>query len=383
MKKALAIGLVNLKRMLRDRSNIFFVFIFPLAIILLVGLQFGGGGPGTVIAVNPGDDPLAAAIVDAIRSDTVEVEKYETGDDVSRAVSDDEVTAGLVFPDDLQGSVAGTEVPEIQFVSSSANSLLPLVAAAISETTSAFRVEQSVARSLDLPLVEVAGLGSAAPSSDIAVRTEEIGDQLFPSGTGQFSVGASQQLVLFVFLTTLTGSAAIIQSRQLGVSARMLSTATSPTVVVVGEALGRFAVGLFQGLYIMGVSLVVFDVDWGDPLGAGLMLIALAAAGAGAAMLLGTLFRNDQQAAGFSVMIGLGMAAIGGCMLPLELFPPAMRTAARFTPQGWANFGFSDLVYRGGDLVSVLDEAGVLFTIAAVLLIVSGWRLRRAIANPV
>ena len=44
--KVVQIGLVGLRRMLRDRSNIFFVFIFPLVIILLVGAQFGSGsGP--------------------------------------------------------------------------------------------------------------------------------------------------------------------------------------------------------------------------------------------------------------------------------------------------------------------------------------------------
>ncbi|MEX0667534.1 MAG: ABC transporter permease, partial [Acidimicrobiia bacterium] len=40
--KALSIGLSNLKRLFRDRSSIFFVFVFPLALVLLIGLQFGG-----------------------------------------------------------------------------------------------------------------------------------------------------------------------------------------------------------------------------------------------------------------------------------------------------------------------------------------------------
>ena len=30
-------------RLFRDKSTYFFVFIFPLALILLIGLQFGGG----------------------------------------------------------------------------------------------------------------------------------------------------------------------------------------------------------------------------------------------------------------------------------------------------------------------------------------------------
>ena len=38
--KVLAIAAANLRRMLRERSNIFFVFIFPIALILLIGIQF-------------------------------------------------------------------------------------------------------------------------------------------------------------------------------------------------------------------------------------------------------------------------------------------------------------------------------------------------------
>lgn len=41
--KALSIGWVNIKRMIRERSNIFFVFIFPIALVLLIGVQFGSG----------------------------------------------------------------------------------------------------------------------------------------------------------------------------------------------------------------------------------------------------------------------------------------------------------------------------------------------------
>ena len=42
MRKIFAIAASNVRRMLRERSNIFFVFIFPIALILLIGAQFGG-----------------------------------------------------------------------------------------------------------------------------------------------------------------------------------------------------------------------------------------------------------------------------------------------------------------------------------------------------
>ena len=123
-----------------------------------------------------------------------------------------------------------------------------------------------------------------------------VGEALFPDTLGQFDLGASSQLVLFVFLTALAGSAALILTRQLGISQRMLSTPTSVRSIVVGESVGRFGVALVQGLYIVVLTLIIFQVNWGDPLGALLILVMFSAVGAGAGVLMGSVFSNDQQA---------------------------------------------------------------------------------------
>ena len=41
MRTPLAIAGVELRRFLRDRSNIFFALVFPLLLVLMIGLQFG------------------------------------------------------------------------------------------------------------------------------------------------------------------------------------------------------------------------------------------------------------------------------------------------------------------------------------------------------
>lgn len=376
-----AIGVTGLKRMLRDRSNIFFVFILPLAIILLVGAQFGAGGPQTRVAVSHGEGPITAAILEGLEEAGMAVDDVGDEATVVGEVERATASAGLVLPPDLDASINGGDVPEIGFVArpDSPGSLQPILSAVVAEATADHRVARVVAsetgQSLDAALVAVRPI--SAPGVEVVSRAT--GEALFPADVGQFSVGAPQQLVLFVFLTTLTGSAALIQSRQLGVTERMLSTPTSARTVVLGEGVARLLVGSFQGLYIIGVTLVAFGVDWGDLVGGLGLMIALAATGAGAAMLIGSLFRNDQQAGGFSVMGGLGLAALGGCMLPLELFSPTMTRIAHITPHAWAIDGYAELVYRGGSVGDILGELGVLSLYAVVLLGLAGWRLRRVI----
>ncbi|MGB3595322.1 MAG: ABC transporter permease, partial [Ornithinimicrobium sp.] len=63
VRAAGAIAAVELRRFLADRSNIFFVFIFPLVLVVVIGSSFGGDGPAAKVAIAGGDSALRTAIV--------------------------------------------------------------------------------------------------------------------------------------------------------------------------------------------------------------------------------------------------------------------------------------------------------------------------------
>ena len=68
--------------------------------------------------------------------------------------------------------------------------------------------------------------GRAAPAGDR--RAERAGRRrLLAPASGRFEPGASTQLLLFIFLNSLTGAAWLIETRRLGIARRMLSTPTS------------------------------------------------------------------------------------------------------------------------------------------------------------
>lgn len=380
--KVLAIGFNGLRRLLRDRSNIFFVFILPLALILLIGAQFGTSGRGARVVVAGAGGDVAGEIMVLLAESGLRVEALD-GEDVVEEVARGGASAGIVLPPGLDEAVAVGRSIEIGLAvrPDSPGTLRPIVAAAVADVTADSRVGRVVAQETGMDQRAATESVAATRVPGVEVESETVGEALFGPDTGPFSVGAAQELVLFVFLTALTGSAALIQSRQLGVTGRMLSTPTSVREVVVGEGMARFLTGLFQGVYIVIVTLVAFGVDWGDPLGWIPLLVALAATGAGAAMLIGSTFDNDQQAGGISVLAGLGVAALGGAMLPLELFSPTMRRIAHLTPHAWAIDGLGDLMYRGGTAGEVAGEVGVLAGYAVFLLGVAGWRLRAKISR--
>ena len=386
--KPISIARANVKRMIRERSNIFFVFIFPIAIILLIGVQFGGGVDPVLGLYAEDDGQIAASITDALEAeDSIAITRLDSEGDLVGAVERGNVQAGVFLPAGMDAAAAEDVVVEIGYLATQdgagaqlqtfvgsivADVMVPVGAAqyAAGETGDSFETAFAVSTSLE---DEVSGP---------AVEVSAVGEAIFPDSLGRFDLGAASQLVLFVFLTALTSSAALILTRQLGISSRMLSTPTPVGSIVLGESLGRFGVGLLQGLYIIALTLIIFSVNWGDPIGAALILVALSAVGAGAGMLLGATFSNDQQASAVSPMIGIGLAALGGCMFPLELFSPTMQKVAHITPHAWALDGYAELVRRGGGPLDILPELGVLTLFAVVLLVLAGWRLRVAITRP-
>lgn len=145
--------------------------------------------------------------------------------------------------------------------------------------------------------------------------------------------------------------------------------------------LGRFAIALVQALIIILGSLLFFGVHWGNPLGTAAVVIAFCLVSTGVAALLGSLFSSGQQAGPAALLLGLGLAVLGGSMAPLEIFPKTARAIAHVTPHAWANDAFSKLLKHGGHLMTVLPQVGVLLAFAAIALAVATWQLRRSLTT--
>lgn len=390
MRKILAIGWVNTVRLLRQPSNIFFVFVFPILIILLLGVMFGGGFDARVGAYLAEEGPLASALVTALDDlEDIGVVTYDSEPALTEAVQRGQVAAGVLIPEGYDAALMGGGSAEVGVVARPADQSGMLVRETVRDVVARqatpiraarFAAEQGVASFTNaLPVAQAL----AARESGITVAYSQAGESVFEGfeNLGTFDLGAAQELVLFMFLTSLAAAADLILTRRLGVARRMLSTPTSTGVILGGEVAGRFGVALVQGVYIMVGTLLIFGVNWGDPLGAIVILVLFALVGSGAAMLSGSLFRNEQQAGGIGVLLGLGLAAVGGAMVPIELFPATMKHIALLTPHAWAVDAFAELVRRDGGLLDILPQLGVLAAFAAFFLMLATWRLRRVLTR--
>lgn len=387
------IARTELVRMLRDRSNIFFVFVFPLLLVVLIGAQFAGSVDARLGVVGPEDDATLTSLVERLEAaDGVTpvrlADEAELREEVDRGL----MSAGIVAPDGLHAALLGFDTVEVVFIGrpdATATSLRTLVAAELADETLAIdaivlldALEPRAGDERDRLLALADQVADQAPGITVTARTlgsDELAEEF--AGLGQFDLGASTQLFLFTFLTALTGGAALIQTREYGVARRMVATPTPVRTIVAGTAGGRLLIALTQALYIVVATVLLFRVDWGDPLATTAVVLAFCAVAAAAGLVLGAVFSNDSQASGAGVGLGIGLAALGGSMIPLELFPTGMRVVARITPHAWANDAMAEIVRREAGLLDVLPQLGVLGGMALALGALGTWRLRAVLAR--
>jgi ABC-2 type transport system permease protein len=303
------------------------------------------------------------------------------------AVEVGRVEAALIVPRSYQSGLERGSPVQVKYLSRAdraAQQVAMIVRASVDAQAARVRVARTLQDRLGGDLAGNLQRADAAALvvSRVAVRSTTAGTALFPQDLGRFDLGASGQLLLFIFITSMTTSTALIETRQLGVARRMFAAPTRVVGIVLGEALGRVGVAVVQGLVIMLGSALVFGVTWGQPLGAGLLMLVFATVAGAAGLLLGAAANTPQQAIATGLLVGIGLSALGGSMMPLEFFSPTMLKVAHLTPHAWAADGFATLVRHDGTVVDVLPQIAVLLGFAAVLFALGSWVLRRRITQP-
>jgi len=383
MTKIWAIVQANLLRTARDRQGLFFIVVLPMILIMVLGLAYAGGGEARVGYVDEDGGASAAELLQAITSDTetpIRLTAYASVEELRDAAARGFVEFGLAIPPGYDAALRAGGDSSVTFVAPAtavAGAVRSTVERAVSEQAAIFRAARfATAKGASFEAALAAARERAEHAPGVSVSVTSVAEAATANGV---DLGAQSQVILFMFLTSLTASTELITTRQLGVSRRMFATPTGIWTIVIGEGLGRLAVALFQGLFIVVASAFLFGVTWSDPLGTALIVVVFATVCAGAALLVGTLASNASQAGAVGAGLGMIFGLIGGTMVPAEVFPDLMRTLSHVTPHAWALDAFRALLVEGGGLGAIIVPLAVLGGFGALLLAVSAARFRRVL----
>jgi ABC-2 type transport system permease protein len=188
---------------------------------------------------------------------------------------------------------------------------------------------------------------------------------------------ASGYTVMFVFFAIMMIGSSFLEEKKQGTFRRLLAAPVGRTTILAGKLFPALCVNFLQVGVMFGTSILLFGIDLGNsPLGMFVITLCLSLCVCGFGLLVAALFRTQTQLSGVSVLIILISSAVSGAMVPRFIMGEAMQQIGLVVPQTWALEAYQQIMVRGGGLVDVLPNCGVLLAFATAFFALAVWRFR-------
>ena len=189
------------------------------------------------------------------------------------------------------------------------------------------------------------------------------------------------QMIFFAFFTAAYSMMSILREDEEGTLARLFTTPTDRTSILVGKFVAVFITVILQGLVLLLAGRYAFNIRWGEPAEVALALTGQVVAATGLGVLLIAFVKSTRQG---GPVLGGGLTALGmlGGLFTANMpnaMPAAMNMIANFTPQGWV-IKIWRMVMDGGATGELLLPLTVLVVMGGVMFAVGAFMFRRRFA---
>ncbi len=197
-------------------------------------------------------------------------------------------------------------------------------------------------------------------------------------GAHRYQILVPSFLVLFLFFMGLPMSGTFVQERERRTWNRIRLAPVNLSAVLIGKTLPYLVLAITQGSVLLLLGGWLLGMSWGNPKSnlptnlcwLGLMVTSSSIAAVGLGLLVATLARTMAQVSMWGLLPSLGLALLGGCIIPRELFPEDTRWISLLTPHGWALDGFRELLITTSptdtNLNQVLTASGLLLGVGII-----------------
>lgn len=372
------IFLKEVKGLGRDRIRLFFLIFFPIMLMVIFMLAFGGSSTTKFeLAVVNSDDMAGKSgswstmfIGNLSAQEVLDVKMYSNNDSAQADLKQGKVSGIVIIPKDFSASCASFHATyntsewvnaTVQFYADkgsafASQSLEPVLQQVLLSTL----FGQGNVKQLSVP-VQIKSAGLVSSSTQIDARQGLV----------------SGMLIYSVFLNVMTFSQGTVQDREKGVLKRyQMSRATSADILL-GETLGSMVTVVTQVILIVATSLAFGFNPVGGIVGlaSGILVACLFAMFAiGLGLIIGALVKTEGAATGASLSVVMCVAFFSGLFIPLEIMPTSLKALATIFPSYYANDAVKSLIARGASLLApqILLDIAILCIFAGVVFFL-GW----------
>jgi len=187
--------------------------------------------------------------------------------------------------------------------------------------------------------------------------------------------------LMFLMFTFSNGGRTLLLENRTGTLPRMMQTPTASAQILGGKLLGIFLTAIAQLAILIGSTTLLFRLDWGEPLGVILLILAAAFAASGWGSFIASFSKTPAQVANLGSVIMLFFGLLGGSFFDMSQLPEWVSTLGKITPNAWGLQGFTTLA-GGGTLRNISEPLLALLIMGIILFaLASIWMRRRGLVR--
>ncbi len=381
MVRSWVLAVLEVRGYLRDRADLAFSLLLPIAIFALMYGAFGGQTSfnGTAYVVDEDNGAYSAAFTDRLGGlENLEVVSITAADADNRLERSDLLMV-VYIPPGFSAKLAAGQPAELVFKQRGNGGTEGQIVASLARSVAGqisqeIQVKKQVSGALAGKNISQEQIDSAVAgffehereSPTVQVQDSVIGQEIdLPR---QFLPGVITMFALFA--VTLTGRA-LVEERRRGTLERLLSTQLSAGELFTGKFLANMARGFVQIFILLALAYAVFQMF--TPLSfleSLLITLVYIAAVSTLGLIIGSLARSEDQATWIAVFFTMTMTMLGGTFFPIAE-GSVLSMVSKISINTYANDAFKTIIAGGGSLAGVGFELAVLAGVAVVGLIVS------------
>jgi ABC-2 type transport system permease protein len=411
---ALSIAWKEIILLSKDRGALATMFLLPL----LLGAMMGAGNLVAgdeeeaiillrVSLVNEDGGAFGTEVTKAIKEiDELDVEVYDTVSEAEAQVAEGEAAAAIIIPASFTTDINAYVPTSIEVVidpgqPESASIVTGIMKQVVDEVTIWGEVQYGIRTLLE----ESGVLAGASEEQQRAVGAQTLGVIMTALSemrrTAAISV-VSEDLegieheswvrvffalmfpgfaVMFIFLNVSWSSSSLLTEREAGTMRRLMAAPLQRGAIIAGKMVAYSLLACAQVVVLFGVASMGFGMPLGEsPVGLVVHTLVVALVSAAMGMMVAALAKSASQAGNTGVMLGLILAAIGGCINmsgdPMHRTKGFIGTLSSFTPHSHAMEGYYSLMAENAAFGNILPQMGILLAFGAVFFLIAVWRFR-------
>jgi ABC-2 type transport system permease protein len=413
MKRSFALAGKDIRLLLRDKSALFWVLIFPLMIAILFGSIFGGSNGASAIKIKVIDQDgskQSKSLADRLAgSGGVAVQPAKAGVNPVEEVRKGDLTAYVLIPKGYGEAASRMQYatgPAIKIgVDPSHRAEAGMLQGVVSEAAYKGMSEmfskpeemraatqeglQHLAASSDPESVRLKGLlgalqqfsaTSTTANSNFSFQGPKIESEPVKAEGAQpassFEITFPQAILWGMLGVMSTFAISMVRERTQGTLIRIRVSPMSFFEILLGKGLACFLAASGVMVVLLAIGKIIFHIHLGSP---GLLALAIGCGAfclVGIMMMLSVLGKTEQAVGGSSWGVMITMAMFGGGMIPVFAMPPWMQTMSNFSPLKWTTLVIEGAIWRGFTFQDMLVPCGILLSIG-ILAFAIGVRLIR------